>query len=95
MKNNAGLYYIEWWIKYNFHKLLLFYYYSKISPEEVIMLTECVHHFIAPEIERKLIRNHIKIRQTKHIEMAHDVVYATMTDLQKLGLFPGAKGAIN
>lgn len=49
------------------------------------MITECVHQFIAPEIEKQLIRDQLKQRQSKHIAVAHELVFSTMTDLQKFG----------
>ncbi|XP_026471660.1 cilia- and flagella-associated protein 91-like [Ctenocephalides felis] len=53
--------------------------------DDITMITECVHQFIAPEIEKQLIRDQLKQRQSKHIAVAHELVFSTMTDLQKFG----------
>lgn len=49
------------------------------------LVADLVHHFVLPEVEKKIVRQRLTAQQKQKLQTVHDSVYRKLENLPKIG----------
>lgn len=70
---------------------VVYYTNTKITKNWVIisfqeeLVADLVHHFVLPEVEKKIVRQKLTTQQKQNLKTVHESVYCRMENLPKIG----------